>query len=109
MGDRFRANIGLSYPPEQHADPGDIVDNLPLGSIPDLLAQGAISAVDEEGKVIDTETEMPEQAPPLEPPAEPESEPEVTPESEPAPEPEPPAEVPPSESPETVPENAPGD
>lgn len=34
--------IGLNYPPEKRAEPGDVVSDLDPHSIPELIALGAI-------------------------------------------------------------------
>ncbi len=48
MGDRYRVLAdGLNYPPNRRAEKGDIVDDLPIGSLPDLLSQGSIERADE--------------------------------------------------------------
>lgn len=44
---RYRALAGLSYPPGKSAAKGDVVDDLPAISVPWLLEQGYIEAVDD--------------------------------------------------------------
>jgi len=46
----YRVLIGLNYPPDRRAEPGDVVDDLPKKSISWLLEQGHIEAVEEEGE-----------------------------------------------------------
>jgi len=43
---QYRVNVGLNYPPnDKRAEPGDIVDDLPPGSVGWLLDAGAIEPV----------------------------------------------------------------
>jgi hypothetical protein len=49
---RFRVVRGLNYPGgggARRAEPGEVVDDLPAGSVPWLLAQGHITPVEDEG------------------------------------------------------------
>ena len=59
---QYRVNIGLNYPPEKRAEPGDIIEGDDLGSVADLVAQGSITAIDataEAGPVSDTGSALP--------------------------------------------------
>ncbi len=38
----YRVLVGINYPPARRAEPDDIVDDLPVGSIPWLTEQGHI-------------------------------------------------------------------
>jgi hypothetical protein len=42
---QYRVLVGLSYPPDRRAEPGDLVDDLPGKSVKWLTDQGAIEAV----------------------------------------------------------------
>ncbi len=46
---RYRVLVGMDYPPDRRAEPGDVVDDLPVKSIPWLLEQGCIEPVDDKG------------------------------------------------------------
>jgi hypothetical protein len=46
---KYKVLVGLDYPPDKRAEPGDVVDDLPRQSIPWLLEQGYIEMVEEEG------------------------------------------------------------
>lgn len=54
---KYRALVGLSYPPDRRAEAGDIVDDLPAKSIKWLIEQGAIEAV---GKTAAPDTDVEE-------------------------------------------------
>lgn len=41
-----RVLVGLNYPPDKRAEPGDIVNDLPASSVKWLLAGGFIEEVD---------------------------------------------------------------
>jgi hypothetical protein len=43
---KYRVLVGLNYPPDRRAEPGDIVDDIPPVSIPWLLRDRAIEAAD---------------------------------------------------------------
>lgn len=42
----YKVLIGLDYPPDRRAEPGDVVDDLPTSSVKWLLDSGAIEKVD---------------------------------------------------------------
>lgn len=42
---QYRVLIGLNYPPDRRAEPGDLVDDLPGKSVKWLTDQGSIQAV----------------------------------------------------------------
>lgn len=42
---KYRVLVGLSYPPDRRAEPGDIIDDLPSKSIKWLLEQGAVEVI----------------------------------------------------------------
>lgn len=44
---RYRVNIGLNYPPNRRAEPGDVVDDLPRTTVVLLQEQGVIELVRE--------------------------------------------------------------
>ena len=44
---KYKVLIGLNYPPDKRAEPGDVVDDLPQKSVSWLLEQGYIEAVKE--------------------------------------------------------------
>lgn len=46
---KYKVLAGINYPPDNRAEAGDIVADLPAKSIPWLLEQGYIVAVDESG------------------------------------------------------------
>lgn len=39
----YLVHVGISYPPMQRAEPGDVVSDLPTESIPWLIRSGAIT------------------------------------------------------------------
>lgn len=41
----YLVNIGFDYPPEKRAEPGDIVDDIPQGSLWWMLRDGVITPV----------------------------------------------------------------
>lgn len=41
----YKVNVGVSYPPGKHANPGDVVDDIPQVSIARLVERGIISPV----------------------------------------------------------------
>jgi len=45
MSDKYRALVGLSYPPGKRAEKGDVVGDLPERSVKWLLASGKIERV----------------------------------------------------------------
>ncbi|WWT39950.1 hypothetical protein [Microcystis phage Mae-JY09] len=45
MTTSYRVLRGLNYPPGRRAEPGDVVDDLPKGSIRQLIARGHIEPV----------------------------------------------------------------
>jgi hypothetical protein len=47
---KYKVNVGINYPPGKRAEPGDVVDDIPIGSLPDLLSQGVIEVADEKPK-----------------------------------------------------------
>lgn len=42
----YKVLIGLDYPPDRRAEPGDVVDDLPTSSVKWLLDSGAIEKAD---------------------------------------------------------------
>lgn len=42
---KYRVLRGLSYPPGKRAEPGDVVSDIPEGSVPGLLRRRAIEPV----------------------------------------------------------------
>lgn len=44
---KYKILVGLNYPPDKRAEPGDIVDDIPKRSIPWLLEQGHIEPTEE--------------------------------------------------------------
>lgn len=42
---QYRVLVGLNYPPERRAEPGEVVQDLPKASVPWLLEQGYIEVV----------------------------------------------------------------
>ena len=44
---KYKILVGLNYPPDKRAEPGDIVDDIPKRSIPWLLEQGYIELAEE--------------------------------------------------------------
>lgn len=42
---RYRVIVGLNYPPNRRAEPGDVVDDLPRTSVTLLQEQGAIELI----------------------------------------------------------------
>lgn len=71
---KYRAVVGIDYPPDRRVEAGDLVTDLPAKSIKWLREQGLIELVD--GKVADPEPE-PEPEPEPAPAAEPQPESEV--------------------------------
>jgi hypothetical protein len=49
---QYRTLSGINYPPDNRAEPGDVVSDLPIKSIPWLLEQGHIVKADESGGEI---------------------------------------------------------
>lgn len=47
---RYRVLTGLDYPPNRRAEAGDVVDDLPAGSIKWLLDDGLIEIASEKGE-----------------------------------------------------------
>ena len=45
---KYRALVGLDYPPGKRAEPGDVVDDLPEKSVKWLLKDGLIEEVGEQ-------------------------------------------------------------
>lgn len=48
MSKRYEVLVGVNYPTKQgekRAEPGDVVDDLPAGSVQWLVAQGVVSPV----------------------------------------------------------------
>lgn len=45
MSDKYRALVGLDYPPGKRAEPGDVVSDLPESSVKWLRKQGLIEPV----------------------------------------------------------------
>jgi hypothetical protein len=44
---RYRVLVGINYPPgNRRANVGDVVDDIPAASVPDLLTLGVIEAAD---------------------------------------------------------------
>ena len=43
---KYKVLVGIDYPPNKRAEAGDIVDDLPSGSIKWLVAEGYIEAAD---------------------------------------------------------------
>lgn len=41
----YRVLVGLSYPPDRRAEPGDVVDDIPSQSIGWLKSQGFIESI----------------------------------------------------------------
>ncbi|ALY09588.1 hypothetical protein SALGADO_63 [Arthrobacter phage Salgado] len=41
----YKVNIGINYPPNKRAEPGDVVRDLPSASIKGLLDAGVIEPV----------------------------------------------------------------
>ena len=46
----YQVLIGLNYPPDKRAEPGDVVDDLPQKSVSWLLEQGYIEVAKEGGR-----------------------------------------------------------
>jgi hypothetical protein len=44
---QYEVKVGINYPPEKRAEPGDIVDDLPEKSLPWLLEEGIVTEVGE--------------------------------------------------------------
>jgi len=42
---QYRVLVGMNYPPDRRAEPGDIVDDIPPGSLGWLLDAGAVEEV----------------------------------------------------------------
>ncbi|ATW59937.1 hypothetical protein SEA_WALTZ_60 [Arthrobacter phage Waltz] len=42
----YKVNIGINYPPNKRAEPGDVVRDLPAASIKHLLESGVIEAAE---------------------------------------------------------------
>ncbi len=42
---KYRVNVGINYPPNKRAEPGDIISDLPPGAEESLLKMGAIEKV----------------------------------------------------------------
>lgn len=42
--------IGIDYPPDRRAEPGDVVDDIPAASVSWLIAQGAIEETEPKPK-----------------------------------------------------------
>lgn len=45
MADKYEVIVGLNYPPDQRAEPGEIRDDIPKESVPWLLSGGLIRKV----------------------------------------------------------------
>lgn len=43
----YEVLVGINYPPNRRAEPGDVVTDLPYGSKTTLLAMGAIKRVND--------------------------------------------------------------
>lgn len=39
---KYRVNVGINYPPNKRAEPGDVISDLPPGAEETLLKLGAI-------------------------------------------------------------------
>ena len=50
----YLVNVGIDYPPEKRAEPGDVVSDIPDKSIPWLLREGIITTV-KKGQETDSE------------------------------------------------------
>ena len=46
----YKVLIGIDYPPDRRAEPGDIVSDIPIASADWLIAQGAIEDTDPKPK-----------------------------------------------------------
>lgn len=44
---QYRVNVGINYPPDRRAEPGDVVDDIPGSSVAWLLEDGVIELVKE--------------------------------------------------------------
>lgn len=42
---QYKVNVGINYPPEKRAEPGDVVDDIPEKSLPWLLEEGIVEPV----------------------------------------------------------------
>lgn len=45
---RYRVLVGLNYPPDRRAEPGDVVDDLPPKSLKWLVEQSCVVLADAE-------------------------------------------------------------
>ena len=55
----YRAKVGIDYPPNKRAEVGEVIADLPGGSIKWLLEQGLIESTDKKSKeepVIETQS-----------------------------------------------------
>lgn len=50
MSDKYRVLVGLDYPPGKRAEAGDVVSDLPDGSVKWLAKQGLIEPADAKAK-----------------------------------------------------------
>lgn len=63
MSTRYRALVGLDYPPDRRVEPGEVSSDIPAKSVKWLLDAGLIEAVGASGKPTPAPTPEPDPEP----------------------------------------------